>query len=95
MFSFKDIKNRLAETDFCYIAFPDKKVCIEVEDIERGKAYIQTFGGIFYNHYPYEEYGFEDPYAFTEEWEVYGIQGSIGYTVDTNGFVQEVSHGII
>ena len=91
----KELKERFNITEYCYIAYPEKKVCIEIEDAERGRAYIQTFGGILHTNFPYEEYGYEDPYNFTNEWELFGTQGRITYEVNDKGIVEEVIGGII
>ena len=64
----QDIKNNFIELDYCYIYFPLKEVIIEFSDVDTAKAYARGFGGIFCDHFPYQELGFEDPYEFTNEW---------------------------
>jgi len=66
----KDLKERFTETSFGYIVYPTKEICIEIEDIEKARIYAKIFGGVFYDHFPYEEYGFEDPYAFCNTWTI-------------------------
>lgn len=94
MFSVKDLKQRLETKDYNYIVYPEKKVCIEVDSVN-SHVYVQTFGGIAYDHFPYEEYGYTDPYSFTEEWEVFGNSGRIEYEFDKDGLIREVCGGII
>lgn len=90
----RELKNRLVFPEFSYIVYPDKKVCIEVSK-EFGSVYSNIFGGILYEYFPYAEYGFEDPYTFTEEWEVCGASGRITYDFDAKGYVKETINGII
>ena len=86
----KEFKQRLTETEFGYIVYPNKEICIEMEDIEKAKIYAKIFGGIFYDHFPYEEYGFEDPYTFCNTWTVTNQNDDIiEYEVTAEG-VQEV-----
>lgn len=86
----KDLKERLTKTDFGYIVYPDKELCIEMEDLENARIYAKIFDGIFYDHFPYEEYGFEDPYTFCNTWIITNqVDDIIEYKVTENG-VQEV-----
>lgn len=92
----KDLKERLSRTpDYCYIVYPAKKICFEVMFEEEAQAYANTFGGIVFTHFPYAEYGYSDPYAFTEEWTVLDADGQIKYEVDNEGLVQEVNYGAV
>ncbi len=87
----KDLKERLTETDFGYIAYPNQEACIEMEDAEKARIYAKIFNGIFYDHLPYEEYGFEDPYNFCNTWVVTNQDNVIiEYDVTEDGKVQEV-----
>ena len=86
----KNLKEKLNETEYVYIAFPNKQNIIEFKDAETAHIYAMLFGGIFWDYYPYEEYGFEDPYNFTNEWVVTNENGDIiEYVVTKNG-VEEV-----
>ena len=86
----KDLKERLTETDFGYIVYPNKEFCIEMEDAEKAHIYAKIFGGIFYDYFPYKEYGFEDPYTFCNTWVVTNQDDDIiEYEVTENG-VEEV-----
>lgn len=89
--SIKDFVNNLHTKDYYYIVKPENKLCIEIDDAEKAQVYSKTFGSIMYDHYPYEECGFEDPYTFAEEWEVLVDYGDrITYEVDENNLVREV-----
>ena len=67
----KELKERLTATpELTYIVIENKQICIEMEDAERANAYAKAFNGVVYNHFPYAEYGFEDPYIFTEQWTI-------------------------
>ena len=68
----KELKERLTETPtLTYIVIENKQICIEMEDAERATAYAKAFNGVVYDHFPYVEYGFEDPYTFTEQWTIF------------------------
>lgn len=81
--------------DYAYIVFPNNKVCVEIQDPEVAQIYQKTFGGILYNHFPYEEYGFEDPYAFVNEWSFTNAEGNtIEYNVTDAGVVEEIKENV-
>ena len=73
----KELKERLHEDTYVYVAVPNEEVLYEFTDIEKAHQYAQSAQGIFWDHYPYEEYGFEDPYAFTYAWTVVDSEGYI------------------
>ena len=75
--SIKDLKERLTETDYVYVAIPSKEVVAEFTDAEVAFAYAQAFGGVVWNHFPYKEYGFEDPYNFSNTWVTLDAEGDI------------------
>lgn len=87
-----NIKKRLTETEYVYVAIPTKEVIVEFTDTEVASAYAKTFNGVVWNHYPYEEYGYEDPYAFTNDWVVLNSAGNIiEYDVTEDNIVVEVN----
>ena len=89
--SIKDLQERLTVQDYFYVVLPDKQICIELEDYNKAVAYAKAFGGIAYDIFPYEQYGFEDPYTFTEEWTILSNYGeTISYEIGDDGLVQEV-----
>ena len=82
--------------DYAYIVFPNKEECIEIEDPEVAHIYAKIFGGIYYDHFPYAEYGFEDPYNFANTWVVTNMNGDIiEYNVEPDGTVKEVIVDVI
>ena len=90
----KDLKDRLNEQDFCYIVFPKHENVLEFNDSEKAHIYARIFGGTFYDHFPYLECGFEDPYTFANTWVFTNENGDIiEYVVNDNG-VQEAEVGI-
>ena len=87
----KELKERLNTKDYAYIVYPNKKICIEMEDPEKATIYAKIFNGLAYDHYPYEEYGYEDPYAFTEEWTILtNLDERVSYDFTDNGVLVEV-----
>ena len=92
--SIKDLKERLTETEYVYVAIPSKEVIAEFTDREIATAYAQAFNGIVYDYFPYEVYGFEDPYNFSNEWVVLNVEGDIiEYNVAEDNTVMEVVVG--
>ena len=67
---------------YAYLAFPEKEQCFEFISQEQAKRISQETGGVYFDHFPYKEYGFEDPFAFANEWLV----------IDTNGDIVEYSY---
>lgn len=92
--SIKDLKERLTEIDYVYVAIPNKEVVAEFTDIKVASAYAKAFGGVVWNHFPYKEYGFEDPYNFSNTWIMLDEKGDIiEYNVSENNIVVEVVAG--
>lgn len=92
--SIKDLKERLTETEYVYVAIPFKEIIAEFTDREKATAYAQTFNGIVYDYFPYEVYDFEDPYSFSNEWVVLNTEGDIiEYNVTADNTVVEVVVG--
>ena len=90
----QDFKERLVELDYVYIAFPNKEAIIEFTDPEIAHIYAKTFGGIFWDHFPHVEYGFEDPYNFANTWVVTNANGNIiEYNVTEKGVEEVVLDG--
>ena len=73
----KDLKERLTETEYVYVAIPSKEVVAEFTDAEVASAYAKAFGGVVWDHFPYEEYGFEDPHNFSNTWVILDAEGDI------------------
>ena len=92
--SIKDLKERLTETGYVYVAIPNQEVVAEFTDREVATAYAKAFNGIVWNHFPYKEYGFEDPYNFSNKWVVLDKMGDIiEYNIAENNTVVEVVTG--
>jgi hypothetical protein len=92
--SIKDLKERLTETEYVYVAIPSKEVIAEFTDAEVASAYAKAFGGVVWNHFPYAEYGFEDPYNFANTWVTLDAEGDIiEYNSYSNNTVLEVVVG--
>ena len=90
----KDLKERLTETEYVYVAIPSKEVVAEFTDAEVASAYAKSFGGVVWNHFPYKEYGFEDPYNFSNTWVTLDTKGDIiEYNVMEHNIVMEVVAG--
>ena len=92
--SIKDLKERLTEIEYVYVAIPSKEVVAEFTDMEVARGYAQAFGGVVWNHFPYAEYGFEDPYNFSNTWVTLNEDGDIiEYNVTEDNIVVEVVAG--
>lgn len=90
----KDLKERLIETEYVYVAIPNQEVVAEFTDRRVATAYAKAFNGIVWNHFPYKEYGFEDPYNFSNKWVVLDKMGDIiEYNVAEDNTVMEVVVG--
>ena len=90
----KDLKKRLTENEYVYVAIPTKNVIAEFTDREVATAYSQAFNGIVYDYFPYAKYGFEDPYNFSNEWIVLDEKGNIiEYNITKDNVVVEVVAG--
>ena len=90
----KDLKEKLTEIDYVYVAIPSKEVIVEFTNAEVASVYAKTFNGVVWNHFPYEEYGFEDPYNFSNTWTVCNTEGDIiEYNVTEDNIVMEVIAG--
>ena len=92
--SIKDLKERLTETEYVYVAIPSKEVVAEFTDAEVASAYAKAFGGVVWDHFPYAEYGFEDPYSFSNTWVTLDAEGDIiEYNVMADNIIVEVVAG--
>lgn len=91
MFSLNDLKERLHEEEYVYFVKEDTKEVFE-HNLDSGLN-LMADAKVF-KEFPYEHYGYEDPYTFTNEWTVYTVRGVVKYEVDKNGKVQEVYHGV-
>ena len=90
----KDLKERLTETEYVYVAIPSKEVIVEFTDREKAIAYARTFKGIVYDYLPYEVYNYEDPYSFTNDWIVLNTNGDIiEYNITKDNIVTEAVVG--
>lgn len=90
----KDLKERLTETEYVYVAIPSKEVVAEFTDKEKATAYARAFNGIVYDYFPYKNYGYEDPYSFANNWIVLNTEGDIiEYNVTKDNTVAEVVVG--
>ena len=71
----KDMKKRLEVTDYYYLVFEKTKTIVEFTDLVDAQVYHRYFAGKMYSHFPYTEYGYEDPYTFIEEWNLMNRDG--------------------
>ena len=86
----KEIKEKLNEQNYYYIVAPRKKICIEMTDKEEAEAYAAIFGALVYDYFPYAEYGYKDPYTFTNAWRVFDTEArGVHYEVSYAG-VEEI-----
>ena len=53
-----------------YLVQENHHTCMEVHG-ERATPFAKAFGLKIYTHFPYAEYGFEDPYSFVNEWSFF------------------------
>lgn len=75
--------------DFYYIVVEKSKTVFEMP-ASMAITYAKVFNLPYYTHYPYAEFGYEDPYNFTNEWEVYNTKNQrITYGLSYAG-VEEV-----
>lgn len=87
----KELVDKISVTEYTYIAYPAMKFIVEIASPDDATVYQKTFGGVIHDHFPYEEYGYADPYSFVEEWKVLIDAGNIlTYEVDDEGHVVEV-----
>jgi hypothetical protein len=89
--SIKEFVDNLKVENYVYVVLPEKQICVELTDYEKAQAYAKAFGGYVSEIYPYAEYGYEDPYTFTDEWTILVNYGdTVHYEVNENGEVVEV-----
>ena len=83
--------DKINVTEYKYLVIPEGHFVFEMDSSQNITIYQKTFGGIVYDHFPYEEYGYEDPYNFSNDWVVtLGSGGILTYEVDENGYIVEV-----
>jgi hypothetical protein len=73
---------------YYYLLDKHKKEVLEFNYDEKTFTMLRSMGIKCYEHFPYEEAGFEDPYAFMDEYKVIKLADNI--LIDCN----EVSKGI-
>ena len=55
-----------------------KREVTEMTDLsDKDKVIFKTFGIKYYDHFPYEEAGFEDPYAFLEHYKLVKLVNNV------------------
>ena len=92
--SIKELKAKLTNVDYIYIALPNRLVVAEFIDKDCAIAYAQAFKGVYWEHLPYKEYGYDDPYNFSNEWMVLNHKGDlVEYDIDKDNYVVEVLKG--
>ena len=90
----KELKEKLTNVDYIYISLPNRLVVAEFIDKDCAIAYAQAFKGIYWEYFPYKEYGYDDPYNFSNEWMILNNKGDIvEYDIDKNNYVVEVLKG--
>lgn len=88
--SIKHFVKNLHTEDYYYLVFPDRHLCFELAGVRKALVYTNTFGGKLYSHFPHEEYGYYDPYNFSNDWTVYADDGKIiKYELDARNQVLE------
>lgn len=82
-----------SKENYSYIVDEANKLCLELKGEEEiAKMYAKAFNKKWYDHLPYEEYGFEDPYNFALEWGV-GLEETgarLTYQFNESGEIVEV-----
>lgn len=88
---FDRIFDKINVAKYKYLVMPESHFMIEVDSSQDINIYQKTFGGIIYDHFPYIEYGYEDPYNFSNDWTMTLMSGDIlTYEVDENDYINEV-----
>ena len=68
------------EKNYFYLVNESTKTCAEFYEEFPTEEFIKEYtdkGLKFYDHFPYVEYGFEDPYNFIAEWYVYNEENRL------------------
>ena len=71
------MKNRTKVIDYAYIVDEKNKTIIETESMEHAIWYAKAFNKMALSYFPYADYGYEDPYNFTNDWTVIGTDGNV------------------
>ncbi len=88
---FDRIFDKINVAKYKYLVMPESHLVFEIDSSQDISVYQKTFGGIVYDHFPDIEYGYEDPYNFSNDWVITLMSGDIlTYEVDENGYVNEV-----
>lgn len=62
----------LKSTDYIYVVNSQLKTIVELER-EVGIKYCKAMRLIYCNYLPYEDYGYDNPYDFINEWTFYDV----------------------
>ena len=62
----------LKSTDYIYVVNSQIKTIVEL-DRETGIKYCKAMKLIYCDHLPYEDYGYDNPYDFINEWTFYDV----------------------
>ena len=66
------MKNKVI--DYGYIVDEKNKTIIEAE-LDKAQVLAHAFGKVCLTYFPYADYGYEDPYNFSNEWTVFNEDG--------------------
>ena len=81
------MKNKVIE--YGYIVDEKNKTVMEVE-LSKAQVLARAFGKVCLTYFPYEDYGYEDPYNFSNDWTILNEDGQrVTYSLSYAG-VEEV-----
>ena len=60
-----------------YLLDKYKKEVIEMKELEDIRVVLDSMKIKYYNYFPYEDAGYEDPYAFMEDYKLITLAGNI------------------
>lgn len=78
--------------DYYYVVNADTKVVVECSDLNQARVLSATLNNLpIYDHFPHQEYGYEDSYLFIIEWAVYRDDGiRVKIESDAEGLIRVV-----
>lgn len=60
-----------------YLLDTQKKEVIEMKEVPDIEEVLESIGITYYKFFPYEVAGYEDPYAFMEDYKLINLKGSL------------------
>ena len=78
--------------DYYYVVNADTKTVVECSDLNQARVLSAALNNLpIYDHFPHQEYGYEDSYLFIIEWAVYSDDGiRVRIESDAEGFIRVV-----